>query len=179
MKSFDQFSDSNKNKKNNQFTILKDDSTDGHGGYGIGSISLENMSPVLIDPAEETAYVEMDCMHARSKVERGIKFLKDRTEVPNAKLYWIVWVTVTRNENGPYYYGVTGCELLVDREIRRGYKSMPEHVNHMDKSLKGKVIVEHMDEKSQNLLEDFLKTHSAEMWENSSDELKQAFTSEK
>ncbi|ENH96291.1 hypothetical protein J416_11587 [Gracilibacillus halophilus YIM-C55.5] len=163
-----------KKKKSNQFTIMKDDSTDGHGGYGVGSISLENISPVIIDPNEDRAFVDMGAMHARSEVERRVKFLPNKEEVPNGKLYWIVWVTVEREDTGAYYHGVTGCEVRVDRSIKRAYKSMPEHVNHMDKSMKGHVIVDHMDERSKQLLGDFLRDFDAEMWENSAEELKQA-----
>ncbi|WP_371069703.1 YwhD family protein [Sediminibacillus sp. JSM 1682029] len=161
-------------KKKNQFTIMKDDSTDGHGGYGVGSISLENISPVIIDPAEDRAFVDMGAMHARSEIERRVKFLPDKDAVPNGKLYWIVWVTVERKDSGSYYHGVAGSEIRVDRSIKRAYKSMPEHVNHMDKSMKGKVIVDHMDGHSKKLLGDFLREFNKEMWENSSDELKQA-----
>ncbi|QGH36386.1 hypothetical protein GI584_21085 [Gracilibacillus salitolerans] len=163
-----------KKKKSNAFTIMKDDSTDGHGGYGVGSVSLENISPVIIDPNEDRAFVDMGAMHARSEVERRVKFLPNKEDVPNGKLYWIVWVTVERGEIGPYYHGVTGCEIRVDRSIKRAYKSMPEHVNHMDKSMKGHMIVDHMDEKSQKLLADFLREFDPVMWKNSSDELKQA-----
>ncbi|QTN00904.1 hypothetical protein ERJ70_17390 [Sediminibacillus dalangtanensis] len=161
-------------KKKNQFTIMKDDSTDGHGGYGVGSISLENISPVIIDPAEDRAFVDMGAMHARSEVERRVKFLPDKEAVPNGKLYWIVWVTVEKKDSGSYYHGVAGSEIRVDRSIKRAYKSMPEHVNHMDKSMKGQVIVDHMDEHSKKLLGDFLRDFNKEMWENSADELKQA-----
>lgn len=51
---------------------------------------------------------------------------------------------------------------------------MPEHVNNMDKSLKGRVVVEHMDDKSKKLLGDFLRDYDQDMWDRSSDELKQA-----
>ncbi|GAB2542169.1 YwhD family protein [Gracilibacillus alcaliphilus] len=163
-----------KQKKSNQFTIMKDDSTDGHGGYGVGSVSLENISPVIVDPNEERAFVDIGAMHARSEVERRVKFIPNKDEVPNGKLYWIVWVTVEQSDKGPYYHGVTGCEIIVDRSIKRAYKSMPEHVNHMDKSMKGHVIVDHMDQKSKQLLGNFLREFNQEMWENSSDELKQA-----
>ncbi|WP_404455954.1 YwhD family protein [Virgibacillus necropolis] len=163
-----------KPKKNtNPFTILKDDSTDGHGGYGVGAISLENMSPVIIDPNEDRAFVDMGAMHARSEVERRVKFLPNKDDVPNGKLYWIVWVTVEKGEIGPYYAGVCGSEIRVDREIKRAYKSMPEHVTHMDKSLKGKIMLEHMDEHSKKLLKDFLVDFNEEMWNNSTDELKE------
>lgn len=160
-------------KKKTSFTILKNDSTDGHGGFGVGTISLNNVTPVIVDPEEGEAYIEMGAMHARSPVERGIKWLPNRDEVPNGKLYWIVWVTVDRGEHGPYYYGVAACEIRVDRSIRRGYKSMPEHVNHMDKSMKGKVIVDNMDAKSRSLLATFLQNHDESMWKNASEELKQ------
>ncbi len=112
-------------------------------------------------------------MHARSEVERRVKFIPNKEEVPNGKLYWIVWVTVERGEEGPYYHGVAGSEIRVDRSIKRAYKSMPEHVNHMDKSMKGHYIVEHMDEKSLKLLADFLRDYKPEMWERSPEELKQ------
>lgn len=166
-----------KNKKQKQqFTIIKDDSTDGHGGYGMGSISLENMSSVIVDPNENKAYVDMDAMHARSNIERRVRYYSDRNEVPDGLLYWIVWVTVERGENGPYYAGVAASELRVDRPNKRAYKSMPEHVTHMEKSLKGKVVVEHMDEKSKKLLEHFLQDFNEDMWENTSDELKDQFS---
>lgn len=162
--------------KKQSFTIIKDDSTDGHGGFGAGAISLENMSSVIVDPNENKAYVDMDAMHARSDIERRVRYYPDKEKVPNGLLYWIVWVTVETNENGPYYAGVAGSELRIDRPNKRAYKSMPEHVTHMEKSLKGEIIVDHMDDKSKQLLENFLKEHSAEMWENSSDELKKAFS---
>ena len=161
-------------KKKNTFTIIKDDSTDGHGGYGGGAISLENMSSVIVDPNENKAYVDMAAMHARSEIERRVKYLPNKEEVPNGKLYWIVWVNVERGEHGPYYGGVAGSELRVDRSIKRAYKSMPEHVTHMEKSLKGKIVVEHMDEHSKKLLKDFLVEFDEDMWNNSTEELKTA-----
>lgn len=163
-------------KKKNVFTIIKNDPTDGHGGFGAGAISLENMSSIIVDPNENTAYVDMDAMHARSKVERRVKWLNDRDAVPNGKLYWIVWVNVDRNENGPYYAGVAGSEIRVDKEAKRAYKSMPEHVKHMEQSLKGKIVVDHMDDHSKKLLRDFLEEFNPEMWNNSTEELKKALS---
>jgi len=160
-------------KRKQQFTIIKDDSTGGHGGYGMGSISLENMSSVIVDPNLDKAYVDMDAMHARSDIERRVKYFPDKEEVPDGLLYWIVWVTVERGENGPYYAGVTASELRVDKPNKRAYKSMPEHVRHMEGSLKGKVIAEHMDDHSKQLLQDFLKDFNQEMWDNSTDDLKE------
>lgn len=168
-------SENKKKKQRQQFTIIKDDSTDGHHSFGVGAISLENMSSVIVDPNENKAYVDMNAMHARSEIERRVKYYRDRSEVPNGKLYWIAWVTVETGENGPYYHGVAASELRIDKPNKRGYKNLVEHVNHMEQSLKGEVVVSHMDEKSRKLLGDFLKSFDEKMWENSSDELKNAF----
>lgn len=164
-----------KRRSRQTFTIIKDDSLDGHGGFGAGSISLENMSSVIVDPNENKAYVDMDAMHARSDVERRVRYYDDKSEVPEGLLYWIAWVTVERSEAGPYYHGVAASELLIDKPNKRGYKRLGEHVTHMEGSLAGKVIVEHMDEHSRQLLGNFLQEHSEEMWKNSSEELKRAF----
>lgn len=114
----------NKGKKNIGFNIIKNDPMDGHKGFGKGVLTLDNVSPVIVDVDAGEASVEVGAMHARSAVEKGIKFLPDRNEVPDAKLYWVVWVTIDRKEEGPYYAGVTACEMTVNREIRRGYKSV-------------------------------------------------------
>ncbi len=159
-------------KKKMQFNIIKNDPMDGHKGFGKGSLSLENISPVIIDVDGEEAFVDIGAMHARSAVEKGIKFLTNKDEVPNGKPYWIVWVAIERNEEGPYYAGVTACEMTVDRSIRRGYKSLPEHVNNLDKAMKRKMITNHMDVKSKHLLKTYLKQHDADMWERSGEELK-------
>ena len=160
-------------KKKPTFNIIKNNPTDGHKGYGIGALSLENVSPVFVDVEEKRAFVDIGAMHARSEIERRIKFLPNKEEVPNGKPYWLVWVTIEQAPNGAYYAGVTACEMTVDQEIRRGYKSLPEHVNRMDKSLKRHIIVDHMDDSSKKVLADFLKSHNEELWNNSSDELKQ------
>lgn len=159
-------------KKKIGFNIIKSDPLDKHKGFGKGALTLDNVSPVIIDVEEGEAAIDVGAMHARSAIEKGIKFLPNKDEVPNAKPYWLIWVTIDRNEDGPYYAGVTACEMTVDREIRRGYKSLPEHVNRMDKSIKRYIIVSHMDDKSKKVLSDFLKAHNEVLWENSSEELK-------
>ena len=162
-------------KKKASFNIIKSDPTDGHGGFGVGALSLDNVSPVFIDLEDEEVFVDIGAMHARSVVEKGIKFLPNREEVPAGdKFYWLVWVSIGRKPESPYYAGVTACEMTVNREARRGYKSLPEHVNRMDKSMKHNIIVDHMDEKSKHLLREFLKGHNEALWNASESELKKA-----
>ncbi|EGA90005.1 hypothetical protein GPDM_08140 [Planococcus donghaensis MPA1U2] len=155
------------------FTIIKNDPTDGHKGYGIGSLSLENVSPLFIDVEEQEAFIDIGAMHARSEVERGIKFTTNREDSEDGKDYWLVWITIDFNPIGPYYAGVAACEMVVNREKRRGYKILADHVNRMDKSMKRKILVDQMDEPSKRVLADYLESHNAEMWNNSSEQLHQ------
>ncbi|MCD7034723.1 YwhD family protein [Metabacillus sp. GX 13764] len=165
-----------KKKKSIGFNIIKNDPTGGHKGYGTGALSLENVSPVFVDTEEGEAFVDIGAMHARSTVEKGIKFLPNLDDVPPGKPYWLVWVTIDRNEDGPFYAGVTACYMTVNREARRGYKSLPEHVNRMDKSIKRHIIVDHMDSRSKEILAAFLEKHDKGTWDRSSDELKKGLS---
>ncbi|MGM0843471.1 MAG: YwhD family protein [Bacillota bacterium] len=162
-----------KKKSSVGFNIIKNDPTDGHGGFGIGSLSLDNVSPVFVDVEEGEAFVDIGAMHARSSVEKRIKFTANREDSEGGKPYWLVWVTIDRKAEGPYYAGVTACEMVVNTEKRRGYKSLPEHVNRMDKSIKRHIIVDIMDDRSKDILRDFLITHDEGMWERSEDKLKE------
>lgn len=155
------------------FTIIKNDPTDGHKGFGIGSLSLENVSPVIIDIEEDLARVEVGAMHARSDTERGIKFTTNREDSLGGKPYWLVWVTIDYNPQGPYYAGVSACEMVINREKRRGYKNLADHVNRMDKSMKRHILVDFMDDRSKNILREFLQSHNKEMWDRSEEKLHQ------
>ncbi|MGG2084417.1 MULTISPECIES: YwhD family protein [Lysinibacillus] len=162
-----------KAKQKMGFTIIKNDPTDGHKGFGIGSLSLENVSPVILDIEEGTASVEIGAMHARSDVERGIKFTTDRADSEGGKPYWLVWVTIDHKEDGPYYAGVTACEMVINREKRRGYKILADHVNKMDKSMKRHIIVNHMDAPSKKVLASFLEGLNPDLWARSEEQLRQ------
>lgn len=162
-----------KAKQKMGFTIIKNDPTDGHKGFGVGSLTLENVSPVIIDIEEGKAIVDIGAMHARSDVERGIKFTMNREDSEGGKPYWLVWVTIDHKEDGPYYAGVTACEMVINREKKRGFKILADHVNRMDKSLKRNIMVDYMDDKSKEILEDFLQNHNLDMWERSKEKLRQ------
>lgn len=162
-----------KPKQKMGFTIIKNDPTDGHKGFGIGSLSLENVSPVIIDVAEGTAMVEIGAMHAKSDVERGIKFTMNREDSAGGKDYWLVWVTIDHKEDGAYFAGVAACEMVVNREKRRGYKILADHVNKMDKSMKRHIIVDHMDARSKGILAEFLQSHNEDMWNRSEQKLRE------
>jgi hypothetical protein len=158
--------------KNSGFNILSGNSTSGHGGYGVGIINLDNITPVIICPEDQTVEVDPGAMHARSKVERRIKFTTNREDSEGGKFYWLVWLNTDRGQEGPYYRAAGASEMVVNREKKRGYKILADHVTKMDKAMKGQVHLEDMDDASKKLLKDFLINHDAGMWERANPELK-------
>ncbi len=141
-----------------------------HRGFGAGTIDLSQVSCVIID--EGVAYIDVGAMHAKSKIEKGIKFSPEKENVPNGRPAWIVWVAVDRNENGPYYAGATSCEMLIDTEARRGWKILPDHVNRLDASLKRKFMLDNIGPAEKEALRKLLVEHNQEWWDNSSQALK-------
>ncbi|TMV43672.1 hypothetical protein FE783_34670 [Paenibacillus mesophilus] len=142
-----------------------------HKGFGAGALDLSNLSSVIIDGDE--AYIDLGAIHAKSKVERGVKFSMNKDDVPNGRKCWIVWVYVGRTEEGPFYSGATACEMLVDSEARRGWKILADHVNKMDYALKGRIILDGLSETEKAALRNVLIGHNAEWWERSGEALKQ------
>ena len=60
-------------KKKMEFNIIKNvDPMKGHKGFGLGALSLDNVSPVFIDVEAGEAFIDVGAMHARSSVEKGI-----------------------------------------------------------------------------------------------------------
>jgi YwhD family len=158
-------------KKTPQFNIISNRSTT-HGAYHTGTFNLSNLSSILIDG--DKAKIDLGLIHAKSAVERGIKFTSNREEVPDGKQYWVVWVVVDRDENGPYYAGVAACPMVVDHEKRIGWKNLAEHVNRMDDALKHRIRLSVLGETEKKALRELLMSRNPEMWENSKQELKEA-----
>ena len=63
--------------------------------------------------------------------------------------------------------------MVINREKRRGYKNLADHVNRMDKSMKRQILVDFMDDRSKNILREFLQSHNKEMWDRSEEKLHQ------
>lgn len=147
-------------------------STKEHRGFGAGTIDLNNLSSIIIDGDE--AYIDLGAIHAKSKVEKGVKFSMNKEDVPNGRKCWIVWVYVGRDDDGPFYAGLTACEMLVDTEARRGWKILADHVNKMDYAMKRRVITEGLNETEKAALKRVLIEHNTEWWERTGEQLKVA-----
>ncbi|MFT8363658.1 MAG: YwhD family protein [Sporolactobacillus sp.] len=158
--------------KKSGFTIIKGDATKGHGGFGAGLVNLDNMSPVIIDVEAGTAKVDIGALHARSDIERRIRFSKDKADLQGGgKLYWLVWVNTLTTADGPRYDGAAACEMMINREIRRGYKILADHVQKMEAALKGKVLLEEMDAASKSVLRSFLAQAAPDQWQRANPEI--------
>lgn len=160
----------NKGSKLNALNIVS--SNVNHKGFGAGSIDLSNVSSIIIDGEE--AYLDMGALHAKSKVEKRIKFSPNKEDVPNGRTCWIVWVAVDRTPEGAYYAGLTACEMLIDEEARRGWKILPDHVNRMDAAMKRKIMLDGLNDKEKAALRRLLMEHNQEWWDRSDNSLKEA-----
>lgn len=143
-----------------------------HKGFGAGSIDLSSMSPVIVDYGE--AKIDMGAMHAKSKVERGIKFSPNKEDVPSGRQVWLVWVAIDRTVDSRFYGGATACEMLIDEEAKRGWKILADHVNRMDYALKRRFMLDELGSEEKAALKKLLISHNEEWWNDSPAELKQA-----
>ncbi|MCL1631295.1 YwhD family protein [Sporolactobacillus sp. CPB3-1] len=165
--------------KKSGFNIIKGDATKGHGGFGAGLINLDNMSPIIVDVEAGTAEVDMGAMHARSDVERRIRFSANKEDLQGGgKPYWLVWVNTEITRDGPRYAGAAAAQMIINRAIKRGYKILADHVNKMDKALKGKVLLDEMDAGSKKVLRDFLISVAPDQWARANPELKKQLAEE-
>lgn len=162
-------------KKIFALNIISNEEKSKHKGFGAGSIDLNSMSPVIIDGDE--AYIDIGAMHAKSKVEKGIKFSMNREDVPAGRQVWVVWVAVDRSPEGQFYGGMTACEMWIDTEARRGWKILADHVNKMDYALKRRFILDGLSAEQRGALKKLLIETNQEWWDRSSDELKASLDS--
>jgi predicted nucleic acid-binding Zn finger protein len=113
-------------------------------------------------------------MHAKSKIEKGIKFSANKEDVPSGRKCWIVWIAVDRNEEGSLYGGATACEMLIDTEARRGWKVLADHVNRLDYAIKRRFMLDGLNAEEKAALKKLLVEHNQEWWDRSPEALKQA-----
>ena len=159
-------------KKEKKSLSLNVVSNKAHKGFGAGTIDLSDVACVMIDNGE--AYIDVGAMHAKSKIEKGIKFIPNKEDVPNGRQCWIVWVAVERNEEGAHYAGATACPMLIDTEARRGWKILAQHVNNLDYAIKRRFVLDELGTEEKQALKKLLVTHNPEWWERSADQLKEA-----
>jgi hypothetical protein len=144
----------------------------GKPGHGSGDDSLRGLSAVLVDG--EQVFIDNGAIHAKSRVEKGIRFVADPAEVPHPRRIWGFWITLKRREGGAQgFHGIMPFELDIDAQAGVGYKNLARQVNHMEKAVKGEADLSGVPDEVRQRLRAFLQGVRPDLWENAADSFKQ------
>lgn len=141
----------------------------GENAYGGRGAAL---TAVLVDG--EKAWFDEAALHGRTAVEQQVKWLSRREDVPNGRTLYPVWVYIRPARRGEFqYFGLVASEMVIDEAAGVGYKSLGDHVNRLEKAMKGHIDLELLDATARDALATALRTYP-EVLANSRDELKEA-----
>lgn len=118
--------------------------------------------------------LDAGALHGRSELEAGVRFVRQKHELPNARPAWIVWVAIELDRaNQPMrYHGLTASELALDLEQGLGYKSLADHVNRISEAIRGVVNIERLPASLKPALRQQLHSIGQALWEGSPSQLK-------
>ncbi|QQE80373.1 YwhD family protein [Alicyclobacillus sp. SO9] len=132
---------------------------------------MRGLSAVLVDGTD--VFVDNGAIHAKSRLEKGIKFVKEKAELKNPREIWVFWLTIGRVEGSEKgYKAVQGYPMYIDEEASLGYKSMADSVNSMDRVVRGSVDVSNVPREILARLKNFLKSRET-LWEHAKTELQE------
>ncbi|EJY55234.1 hypothetical protein URH17368_1974 [Alicyclobacillus hesperidum URH17-3-68] len=134
---------------------------------------MKGISAVLMDGDE--VFVDNGAIHAKSRIELGIQFVKSLTEVPNPRRVIGLWVTLKRFADGMGYSGAMPFELWIDADAKLGYKKLAEQVNSMDKAVRGTVDLSQLTDAEIEAFASFLRQTRADLWEHAAEGFRSAF----
>lgn len=134
---------------------------------------MKGLSAVFIDGTE--VFVDNGAMHAKSRLEVGVTFVKNREDVPNARHIQGLWITLKRQENGLGFSGAMPFGIWIDDEAKMGYKKLSEHVNQMDKAVRGQIDLTTLPANVVRTFGNYLQTSRPDLWENASSAFRTAF----
>ncbi|MDP3722573.1 MAG: YwhD family protein [Candidatus Omnitrophota bacterium] len=144
---------------------------------GLGEVAAPGtlLTTLILSP-DGAISVDPGALHGRSAIEQAIRFVPARDQLPNARCSWVIWVAVELDaSNAPVRYkGLAVSELWVDPVAKAGYKVLAESVNRMSEALRGGLNLTGLDERARTLVRQQLMALSADLWERSARELKEA-----
>src|SRR5262245_61926435 len=85
----------------------------------------------------DRATVDNGALHARSRVEAGVRFTQDPAAHGCGERVRIVWVASTADR----FVGAVATELWIDRAANQGWKRVSDLVNKMSAAVSGKLEV--------------------------------------
>ncbi|SFU38784.1 YwhD family protein [Alicyclobacillus macrosporangiidus] len=135
--------------------------------------ALRGLSAVFVDG--ERVFIDNGAIHAKSNLERGLTFVKNREEVPNPRDVWVFWITLRRGPDGQGYHGAMPFRLWVDEAAGVGFKSLAEQVNKMEKAVKGQVDLTGVPDEVVARVGGFLKQLRPDLWDHAGEAFRTAF----
>lgn len=120
-------------------------------------------------------FVDNGAIHAKSRVEMGIKFVEDKDAVPNPRHISGLWITLKRTPTGMGYNGAMPFELWIDAAAKLGYKKLSEQVNNMDKAVRGNVDLSRYSPEIIAKFGAFLESYRTDLWDNAPEPFRNAF----
>lgn len=135
---------------------------------------MRGLSTVFVDG--ERVFIDNGAIHGKSELERGVTFVRTLEEVPNPRPVWGFWVTLHRFEGGVQgYYGVMPFLIQLDEDHQKGYKSLAQQVNCMEKAVKGQADLREVPDDVRARLAEFLASVRPELWEHAGPAFREAF----
>lgn len=137
---------------------------------------MKGLSALFIDG--DRIFIDNGAIHAKSQIEQGIQFVRDRAQVPNGRTILGIWITLHRFEHGQGFYGAMPFELFIDENAKVGHKYLSQQVNGMDKAVRGQVQLTEMPIQIRLKVRQYLEQVRPDLWEHAAETFKAAFTEE-
>jgi hypothetical protein len=137
---------------------------------------MRGLSALFVDG--EKVFIDNGAIHAKSELERGITWVRDRSEVANGREVLGLWITLHRFAHGQGYYGAMPFTLMIDEAAKTGFKNLSQQVNYMDKAVRGTVDLSTVDVATRQRIKAFLQSIREDLWNNAQDSFKSAFEQE-
>lgn len=138
-------------------------------------VAPQTLATALIVSPDGSITLDPGVLHGRSALEGRLRMVVKRAELANPQTHYVVWLAIELDaSNQPVRYkGLSVAEILADSQ-GAGFKSVAQQVNRMSEAIRGEVKVDALSPEVKRAVQRQLAS-TAEVWERSSDSLKQAF----
>ncbi|HEY8552375.1 MAG TPA: YwhD family protein [Thermaerobacter sp.] len=123
---------------------------------------LGGLAAILVDG--ERAEVAPAALHAKSRVEQGVRWVDDPAQVPAGRQYWVVWIA-QGGAGGRGIRGAVASPMWIDRQAMVGYKHLAGHVNDMSRAMKGVVDLSGLTAAQRKAVGEAIRARAPQVWE--------------
>lgn len=141
------------------------------GGEEFMGITL---TAVVIDG--DQAFFDAGALHGRSRAQQGIRFSRDKADVPDGGRVAMIFLGVRDTEpESARYEGMIACTLLIDRAAGVGWRDLTQEAMAMRRLLDGTVHLEGLTAGERSALRRALEEPlDGALWRNTDEERKAA-----